>query len=258
MRILVVEDKEMHRKSAEETLVGHELTIVKSFDEAMKLMSTRIDEDNVLRLLTEAGFPERPSNKDEDRWRSYYDIREDARKKSTIPFGFDTVLTDMMMPMSRSTLASGVYRYQEQVPYGFIIALKAALCGAKFVAMVTDTNHHQGAMSAAIDHLGGAYYREMFKPNFVINGATVMFIHTPFVKDMIKDAPCESCEENRPGVCSCCGGTLTGKYTHEPCHMCTDNPGKCKYCNGTTKADKEVHERKDWGQVLKDLTGVSE
>lgn len=218
MRILVIEDKEAHRKSAEETLAGHEITIVDSFDKAMDLLS-----------------------------------------KDSTPF--EAVLTDMMMPMSRQTLAPGVFNPSEQVPYGFILALKATLCGAKFVAMVTDTNHHQGAMSAAIDHLGQAYYRNGFKPNFVVNGAKVMFVHTPFVEDVVPKG-CSSC--GGTGKCTFCEGTGTttqavaDKYpayqSHvgQDCIQCRNNKGKCSSCKGT--GDGTRHERKDWGQVLRDLT----
>jgi len=213
MKILVVEDKEMHCKSAEETLQDHELTIINSFEGAMGVM----DE--------EGNFP------------------------------FDVVLTDMMMPMSREKLASEFFNFGEQVPYGFVIALKAALRGAKFVAMVTDTNHHAGAMSAAIDHLGDCYYRERgFKPNFVVNGAKVMFVHTPFIEEFRKDASCDYCKKN-PGACSFCNGTgtLSGYGHSTKCHRCAGHVGKCKFCKGTTKADQTVQERKDWGRVLLDL-----
>jgi CheY-like chemotaxis protein len=251
MKILVVEDKQSHREAAEETLKGHELTIAKSFDEAINLMAERVDEKNIQRILTECGFSDIPKPEDNARWKTYWEIKEEAQKKSVIPFSFDVVLTDMMMPMSRRTITQEAFNPCEQVPYGFVIALRATLRGAKFVAMVTDKNHHRAAMSAAIDHLGSAYYDEGFTPNFVINGAKVMFVHAPFIEDIVKDAPCETCEEN-PGVCHVCNGTGIGTYTDKKCHICTD--GKCTYCHGTMKADKKVHERKDWGQVLKDLT----
>ncbi len=148
MKVLVIEDKEIHCQAAIETLVGHEVTIVRSFDRAMEILT--------------------------------------ATAQSVIPFPFEAVLTDMMMPMSQYTLDPRLFNYKEQVAYGFIIALRATLCGAKFVAMVTDTNHHMGAMSAAIDHLSDAYYREEgFQPNFLINGAKVMFVHTPFIRDIV-------------------------------------------------------------------------
>lgn len=144
MKILVVDDKVIHRESAAETLPNHELTIVSSFDEAMDLL---------------------------------FEIQDICK----IPLQFEAVLTDMLMPMSRSTLAQGIYRHGELVSYGFIIALKAAMRGAKYVAMVTDVNHHYSAISAALDYLGSAYYSGR-EDVFYINGAKVKFVHAPFVK----------------------------------------------------------------------------
>ena len=195
MKILVIEDKEIHQRSAEETLSDHEVTIVESFDEAMNLM------------------------------------------KEMEAFPFEAVLTDMMMPMSDKTLGPGVYKHGEQVPYGFIIALRAALCGAKYVAMVTDANHHQGAMSAALDQLGPMYYQwphaseyEDYRPKmFNINGAKVVFVHTPFIVRQ-KDEVCEQCEA---GV-----------------KMSQDSCGRC---DGTGHEGEQT-ELKDWGKVLADLT----
>jgi CheY-like chemotaxis protein len=251
MRILVVEDKEMHRKSAEETLAGHEVTIVKSFDEAMKLLDMSPNYAEVRRLMAEAGFDKYPSKDDTAEYREgYRKAQDEATLKATPVFAFDAVLTDMMMPMSKETLAPGVFDPSEQVPYGFVIALKAAAAGAKFVAVVTDTNHHQGAMSAALDHLGG---------KFVLNGAKAMFVHTPFVRKITKDAPCEWCSTN-PGVCGNCGGTGMNKnpnWQPRECHSCshTDAVGKCTNCKGTGRYDKKTGTgAKDWGQVLADLT----
>ncbi len=214
MKILVIEDKEMHRKSAKLTLAGHEVTIVDSYDKAMELLQPQME--------------------------------------------FEVVLTDMMLPMSESGLAYGIFKPSEEVPYGYVIALRAALHGAKFVAMVTDINHHQGAMSSAIDELGNSTYEETFTPNFVINGAKVMFVHTPFVQKLTKDVPCDRCREN-PGVCSRCNGT---GWENEPgarpqdCRQCvgTDAIGKCSQCKGAGKWDRmDKTDAKDWGKVLADL-----
>lgn len=192
MNILVIEDKEIHRQSAKETLSGHNVTIVDSFDKAMALMDPQTDEDNVQRLLVEAGFPTEPEFEDKDRWRAFWNARDEARAKSRIPFPFEVVLTDMMLPMSKKTLTPDAFNPNEQVPYGFIIALKATLCGAKFVAMVTDTNHHKGALSAALDNLGPSYWHtnsmargEGLPKRFIINGAQAIFVHSPFVGKII-------------------------------------------------------------------------
>jgi CheY-like chemotaxis protein len=253
MKILVIEDKEMHRTAAAETLAGHELTIVASFDAGIKAMSTEVDHKELERLKSVTNFPDYPrgvgaTDKDREAWDAKLRELEDQTRPRP---QFDAVLTDMNMPMSRQTLAPGVYQYDAEVPYGFILALRASQIGAKYVAMVTDTNHHQGAMSAAIDHLGEAYYRGTEEP-FEINGAKVLFLHAPFVEDAIKDAPCDTCKEN-PGICASCKGTGTSVYSHKPCNLCSN--GKCHHCKGTTKADKTVQERKNWGRVLAHLMG---
>ena len=175
MKILVIEDKAIHQESARETLIGHEVTVVPSYNEAYGLL----------------------------KWKKEFD--------------FDAVLTDMNMPMSERNLSSRIiFRPDEQVPYGFILALAAAYRGAKYVALVTDINHHYGAMSAALDLLAPEYYDYRNKcmgdreKRFYINGARVIFVHAPFVVNIIKDQPCDLCTEN-PGVCTYCQGS--GKRT---------------------------------------------
>lgn len=210
MKVLVIEDKLMHQQSAMETLVGHDLTIASSYDEAIKIMSG--DE-----------------------------------------FPYEVVLTDMMMPMSRQTLAPDAFNSREQVPYGFVLALMASQRGARFVAMVTDTNHHQGAMSAALDHLGSAYYHEGFNPNFVINGAHAMFIHTPFYRKVLGKKTCDVCAGS--GTCRYCNGTGQRTNGSGACG-CSANVGKCYSCKGVGQVDNVNTDGKDWGQVLKDLTNI--
>ncbi|TAK04229.1 hypothetical protein EPO34_03730 [Patescibacteria group bacterium] len=217
MKILVIEDKEIHQNSARETLQGHDVTIVGSYDEAVKA------------------------------------IREPYPSK---PLEFDAVLTDMNLPMSKETLTPDVFKADEQVPYGLVLALMAAHRGAKFVAMVTDTNHHKGAMSAALDCLGPSYYTDEYSEGmikrFEINGCKAVFVHAPFLTDSYPDSGCP-CED---GLCSICRGTLMSYG--KPCRCTEDDQnqaGKCYSCHGTLKYTREVKERKDWGKVLSYLKG---
>jgi len=89
---------------------------------------------------------------------------------------------------------------------------------------------------------------------FYINGARVIFVHAPFVVNIIKDQPCDLCTEN-PGVCTYCQGSgkRTWETTIETCNVC-NGAKKCQDCKGTLRKDKKMHcECKDWGRVLRDL-----
>jgi uncharacterized protein (DUF983 family) len=86
-------------------------------------------------------------------------------------------------------------------------------------------------VSAALDHLGAAYWRDGFTPNFVVNGAKVMFVHAPFTA--VAGTVCPNCK----------GAKQVEGYE-----------GKvrdCYYCNG----DGLDHNGKDWGKVLAALIG---
>lgn len=221
MKVLVIEDSENHQDSARQTLGDeHDLTIMTSFDEAIDAMVAPYDKE-----------PEE------------------------VLFPYDAVLVDLKMPMSSNTLAPEAYQPSKLVPYGFVLALKAAERGADYVAVVTDTNHHQGAMSAALDHLGDAYYREGFEPNFEINGATCMFVHTPFLEEVVGTKACSTCDGS--GECRCCDGTgeRDDEHVQGPCNCCSDdNPGVCTRCEGSGERLDIREEKKDWGQILEDLT----
>lgn len=92
---------------------------------------------------------------------------------------FDMVLTDMEMPMA-DALATHILG--KKVPYGLLIATEAARVGVKQVAVVTDLNHHADPFSAAFDHFA--------QHDFVINGATVKYMHAPMTNidgESVKD-----------------------------------------------------------------------
>ncbi|MEK7619803.1 MAG: hypothetical protein AAB413_01010 [Patescibacteria group bacterium] len=189
MRILVIDDKQNHRDSATETLKGHEVSVASSYDEATRLMEPAYDEAIEEKHLRDAGVTKQnPAfvNTDEgkERWKAYWAARKSAHSAAEIPFPFEVVLTDMMMPMGDWNTLRDACDPSQQIPYGFVLALRAAQRGAKWVAMVTDTNHHKGAMSAAIDCIGDSYYSGK-EADFQINGAKVRFVHAPFCEDGI-------------------------------------------------------------------------
>jgi CheY-like chemotaxis protein len=184
MKILVIEDKEIHRQSAVETLAGHDVTIVSSFDAGIEAMSTALDPDILDRLKKADGLAEISPEGGQEReaWLARYDeLTEQAHRRPD----FEAVLVDMMMPMSSRSAAGSktqFYQFGVEVPYGFILALRAAQIGAKYIAMLTDTNHHHGAMSASLDHIETFGGPEVNKP-FEINGAKALFLHAPFVEE---------------------------------------------------------------------------
>lgn len=128
MKILVIDDKKVNRHSAKQTIVGHELTVVGNYDEAVRQL----------------------------------DFQE-----------WDAVLTDLLMPAGRDAQGGkGLEFVGQEMPVGLALALLAALRGARYVAVVTATNHHAHPASAMLDRL-----RPHSGPNFVINGARAMFVH---------------------------------------------------------------------------------
>lgn len=92
---------------------------------------------------------------------------------------FDVVLTDLHLPMSSTTLSNEAFKFGELVPYGILLMIEAARQGAKFVAVVTDLNHHSDPFSAAFDH----YSRHPV----TIDGAKVVMMHALMTRDGAKD-----------------------------------------------------------------------
>ncbi len=83
---------------------------------------------------------------------------------------FNVVLTDLHLPMSSKTMGDK-FKLGELVPYGVLLMIEAARCGAKHVAVVTDLSHHDDPFSAAFDH-----YAQF---PITIEGARVLMMHAP-------------------------------------------------------------------------------
>ena len=81
---------------------------------------------------------------------------------------YEVVLTDMEMPMSTKLSA---YILGKLIPYGLLIEKEATMRGVRYVAVVTDLNHHTDPFSAAFDHFADHEYIE--------NGAKVKYMHAP-------------------------------------------------------------------------------
>lgn len=85
---------------------------------------------------------------------------------------FDVALLDLLMPAEAMTLGSaGLAHLGESFAVGYPLAVYLAARGVPFVAVATDTNHHNHPASAMMDWLVGDVV--------TINGGTVMFMHSP-------------------------------------------------------------------------------
>ncbi len=164
MKILVVEDSQTHREAAKRQLAEHEVTVVKSFVIASELLhghegvavGGRTHEEYTPPLVMPA-------------------------YENLLPVSFDAVLLDLNMPAEKtaSCMAGG----EGEVPYGFILALRAVQCGVKYVGIITDANHHSGPLTAALDLICPAYWHEdENQPIFRIGETRLVIAHTPFEK----------------------------------------------------------------------------
>lgn len=85
---------------------------------------------------------------------------------------WDVVLCDLMMPAgSYAQGAKGSKYVGQEMPVGWALAITAALYGAKYVAVVTNTNHHDHPASAMLDAMCNSQFR--------IHGASAIFTGTP-------------------------------------------------------------------------------
>lgn len=106
MKILVIDDSSIHLEAARKTLVGHDITLCDSHDEAIELLTCN----------------------------------------------WDAVLCDLMMPAGENAQGSKGQKFiGEEMAVGWSLALTAASRGAKYVAVATDTNHHNHPASAMLD-----------------------------------------------------------------------------------------------------------
>jgi len=161
MKILVFDDSQLHRKAAELTLKGHDLTIVGTYDEAQKALTPQKNDEGAkklaLQLLVESGVPngfkpwDKSSSDTEENRRKFWEAQDRAEKETKIYPDFDVVLTDLMVLPSAQAQADRERFAREEMPLGTTIALLALYAGVKNVAVVTDANHHEHPASAAFD-----------------------------------------------------------------------------------------------------------
>lgn len=138
MRILVIDDSVSNQAAAKAQLSGHEVTVVGSYDEGRDLLATE-DED---------GIP-----------------REGKHD-------FEVVLVDLLMPASRHRQGNEGSRFVgQEMPVGIFLALLAAKTGAKYVAVLTDSDHHSHPASACLDVFNS---REDTPSPLTVGGAKVL------------------------------------------------------------------------------------
>ena len=251
MRILVIDDSQLHQTSARQTLGGHDVTIVGTYDEAHELLQEpRASYKAVDAELKRRGF-KNPYDQDATKEEKIAARTEQKRLKQELcpPPSFDTVLSDLLMPASEMTMGPDGLKYVgQEMPVGFALSLMAALHGAKYVAVVTDTNHHDHPASAMLDPFASRTHGHLAAnpPRFVINGAKVGYYHSPMTS--VEGTTCPD---------------FNGTGSKEVCHCVEHNAGSpkpdCDTCKGTGRKCWTCHESgkqwgKDWGSVIAHLT----
>ncbi|MDP2736873.1 MAG: hypothetical protein Q8O59_03820 [bacterium] len=90
---------------------------------------------------------------------------------------FEAVLVDLLMPASDYAQGREGQKYVgQEMPIGIFLALSAAFNGgAKYVGLLTDTDHHQHPASACVDALNRGQWGEGEPCPHVIGGAKVVF-----------------------------------------------------------------------------------
>lgn len=215
MNILVVDDSVNHQKTAKQVLgAKYNLTVVGSYDEALELLAQKRDREKFALL------------RDQYKEQGVEDYFEKAKAESLLPY-WDVVLCDLLMPAGSNAQGSKGLKYVgQEMPVGWSFAITAALRGAKYVAVVTDMNHHDHPASAMLDSMSDTV--------FDLHGAKALFTNDVRMVGI----------EGTQGVCMDCLGTgkkFDGRATYE-----------CYTCQGTKSAYAE--EGKDWLNILNRLT----
>lgn len=162
MKILVFDDSPVHRRAAELSLKGHNLTVVGTYDEAQKALVSEVDYDKARQLLPKmlvsvglpADFEPHSKNKSasEEEKRKFWKTNGEAYEAARNYPDFDAVLTDLLVPASRQAMGPDGYEFiGKEMPLGTVIALLALTVGITKVAVVTDMNHHNHPASATLD-----------------------------------------------------------------------------------------------------------
>lgn len=186
MRILVFDDNETNRAAARAQLKGHDLTIVGTYDEAQRLLIPQTDHEKVQTILRDQfgdfnpdRWPYRFGDNEYDRAREvgYIAAKRVADEQGTIHPNFDVVLTDLLVPASGQNLSrEKLALARTEMPIGIFICLLAAVRGrARYVAVFTDSNHHEHPASACFDVFNKS---EAAPTPFTVEGSKVLLSNT--------------------------------------------------------------------------------
>lgn len=140
MRILVIDDNEVHRTAAQTQLKEHNLTIIASYEEGE-------------RVFSEWGDPIYPDPP------------------------YDVVMVDLLMPKDGNGLYAEARKISAQeTPIGIFLALLAAQRHTKYVAVFTDSDHHSHPASACFDAFN--HKGEDSPVLFMVEGAKMFFCNS--------------------------------------------------------------------------------
>lgn len=114
---------------------------------------------------------------------------EEGRSALESGYHYNVLLTDLMMPKGGSeTMGSEGMKYIfDLLPFGFPLAFLAAKIWTPYIGIVTDVNHHDHPISAAIDPISGAYWRDGSQHLYRLNESSLGIFHAPFTDDGRKD-----------------------------------------------------------------------
>jgi hypothetical protein len=158
MRILVIDDSEKNRESATEQLTEHDVTVVgTSYEGAEEIASGGYDvvlTDLFIPATCVEGAPERT------RCGELYGFE---------PFGKET----------EGSLMGELFGNESPIGFGF--AFRAALEGVPYVAVLSDADHHDDAVSSQLDWFGSSYNHGN-KPLhcFQVNGSRMVLCNNAY------------------------------------------------------------------------------
>lgn len=171
MRILVFDDNEIHRAAAKAQLKDHDLTVVDTYDEAQRLLTPQLDHEKESAALERQFGDFNPYRSDDEAKKAeYFAAKKVAKEQATTYPDFDVVLSDLLVPASGRAQGS-MELVGKEMPVGIFIGLLAAVRGrARYIAVLTDSNHHAHPASACLDVFAGEN-APMF---FMVEGSKVL------------------------------------------------------------------------------------